>query len=209
MCIKTRCKILELRIGKEKQGRTDGGKRGRTRERGRAACRIVVNVRYRSRATRADDCVVILRRGPCSRSARVFGYFQTARPFSDANLRAYGGGRILPSVDSLGELVAFQGPPKLTALDISPLHIPRHFHHPTNQRSDVTRGALQERKKSSRNGRTQPRLRGIHTRVRKNSSSLGARDFYQSLLLSFVCGQIRGLTAVYQAADWSIVGHGA
>lgn len=36
-----------------------------------------------------------------------------------------------------------------------------------------------------------------------------ARDFYQTLLLSFVCEQIRGSTAVYQAADWSIVGHGA
>ena len=36
-----------------------------------------------------------------------------------------------------------------------------------------------------------------------------ARDFYQPLLLSFVCGQIRGFTAVYQAADWSIVGYGA
>lgn len=46
--------------------------------------------------------------------------------------------------------------------------------------------------------------------MRKNSGSLSrARDFYQSLLLSFVCGQTRGLTAVYQAADWSIAGHGA
>lgn len=47
------------------------------------------------------------------------------------------GGENLPSVDSLGELVAFQGPPKLTTLDISSLHIPRHFHY---GQSNVIRG---------------------------------------------------------------------
>jgi hypothetical protein len=125
-----------------------------------------------------------------------------------ACVRAYGGGRILPSVDPLGELVAFQGPPKLTALDISPLHIPRHFHQ---QRSDVTRGALQERKKNQpqRQRDATSAARDIHSRAKKPRALSRARDFYQSLLLSFACGQIRGLTAVYQAADWSIVGHGA
>lgn len=52
------------------------------------------------------------------------------RPFPDVGVRIWRREN-LPSVDPLGELVAFQGPPKLTALDISPLHIPRGetFHH--------------------------------------------------------------------------------
>lgn len=57
----------------------------------------------------------------------------------------------LPSVDPLGELVAFQGPPKLTALDISPLHIPRHFHF-TRAKRRYSRGATGKRKKSGRDG---------------------------------------------------------
>lgn len=116
----------------------------------------------------------------------------------------------LPSVDSLGELVAFQGPPKLTALDISPLHIPRHFHH---QRSDVTRGALRGTEKKQPRRRIYPSAsaaRDTHTRVRKNSGSLSRARL---LSVSFVVIRLwgtdsRGLTAVYQAADWSIAGHG-
>lgn len=136
-------------------------------------------------------------------TSQIFGYFSPCRgetviPLDVDVTHAYGGERArreiedegeredLPSVDSLGELVAFQGPPKLTALDISPLHIPRHFHH---QRSDVTRGALQERKKMSRGSEYTPRLRGIHTLACEKTRALSrARDFYQSLLLSFVCG---------------------
>lgn len=53
-----------------------------------------------------------------------------------SNVDAYGGVN-LPSVNPLGELVTFQGPPKLTALDISSLHILRHFHH---YQGDVIRG---------------------------------------------------------------------
>lgn len=49
------------------------------------------------------------------------------------NEKTYGGEN-LPSVDPLSELVAFQGPPKLTTLDISSLHIPRHVHHRSNRR---------------------------------------------------------------------------
>lgn len=64
-------------------------------------------------------------------------------------------GENLPSVDSLGELVAFQGPPKLTALDISPLHIPLdHFHQ--HRLSDVTRGALRGTEKAATGQNTPP-----------------------------------------------------
>lgn len=68
----------------------------------------------------------------------------------------------------------------------------------TTGQTDVIRGEQQNGKnrKSSR-------------RSREKNPLSRARDFYQSLLLSFVCGQIRGFTAVYRAADWSIVGYGA
>lgn len=115
----------------------------------------------------------------------------------------------LPSVDSLGEFVAFQGPPKLTALDISPLHIPRHLSPP--QRKRRARGALQEtgekKQADNRDGGYISFLsacldcaRGTHnTRFACKEKTLAgvltrAPDFYQSLLLSFVCGQTRGFT---------------
>lgn len=80
---------------------------------------------------------------------RVFGYFSEENGHSRTTNThmAARTGENLPSVDSLGELVAFQGPPKLTALDISPLHIPLdHFHQ--HRLSDVTRGTLRGMEKS-------------------------------------------------------------
>ena len=38
------------------------------------------------------------------------------------------GDQNLPSVDSFGNLIAFQGPPELATLGISSLHIPRKYH---------------------------------------------------------------------------------
>lgn len=49
----------------------------------------------------------------------------------------------VPSVNSFGDLVAFQGPPELAALGISSLHIPQHTL--TNYQHDV----LSQRRRST------------------------------------------------------------